>query len=104
MAGTQAQRPTISQHEGISATRLRTNRTNAQHSQTTVITTTTQSGSNSQLQCANTIGCSSNSGNGSTIAISTITTAPMHSRVSRIYHFCNLMKKHTVNSGFLMGF
>lgn len=86
MAGTQAQRPTISPHEGTSATRFRTNRTTAQHSQSTVITTT-QSGSNSQLQLqsqqyANTIGCSSNSGNGSTIAISTITTAPHHSRVS----------------------
>ncbi|XP_055303328.1 Kv channel-interacting protein 4 isoform X2 [Sitodiplosis mosellana] len=81
MAGTQAQRPTISQHEGTSATRLRTNRTNAQHSQTTVITTT-QSGPNSQShQYANTIGCSSSSGNGtSTIAISTITTAPNPSR------------------------
>lgn len=91
MAGTQAQRPTISQHEGTSATRLRTNRTNAQqqqHSQTTVITTTTQSGSNSQLQTqqhVNTIGCSSSSGNGSTIAISTITTAPIPSRVSKIH-------------------
>lgn len=84
MAGTQAQRPTISPHEGTSATRFRTNRTTAQHSQTTVITTT-QSGPNSQLQSqqyANTIGCSSNSGNGSTIAISTITTAPHPSRVS----------------------
>ncbi|XP_031627676.1 Kv channel-interacting protein 4 isoform X2 [Contarinia nasturtii] len=86
MAGTQAQRPTISQHEGTSATRLRTNRTNAQqqqHSQTTGITTTTQSGSNSQLQTQqhpNTIGCTSSSGNGSTIAISTISTAPIPSR------------------------
>lgn len=83
MAGTQAQRPTISQHEGTSATRLRTNRTNAQHSQTTVITTT-QSGPNPQShQYANQIGCSSSSGNGSTIAISTITTAPNQSRVSK---------------------
>lgn len=82
MAGTQAQRPSH-QHEGTSATRLRTNRTNAQHSQTTVITTT-QSGPNPQShQYANQIGCSSSSGNGSTIAISTITTASNPSRVSK---------------------
>lgn len=86
MAATQAYRPTVSQYEHNSgATRLRTNRTYAQQSQTTFITTTS-SGPISQLQSpqyVNAIGCSSNDGNGSTIGISTITSAQSSNRVSK---------------------
>lgn len=86
MAAAQAYRPNVSQYEGTGATRLRTTRTNGQNQQqqSTVITTT-QGGSCSQphLQPHYTsgMGCSSNSGNGSTIPISTITSAPSLSRV-----------------------
>lgn len=83
MAATQAYRPTVSQYEGTGATRLRINRPITQPSQMTVITTT-QSGSNSppqSQQYPNMMSCSSNSGNGSTVGISTITSAPNLSRV-----------------------
>lgn len=83
MAATQAYRPTVSQYTG--ATRLRTNRTYTQNSQTT-FTTTTQSGPISKLQSSqyvNAIGCGTNDGNGSTIGISTITSAQSPNRVSK---------------------
>lgn len=93
MAAAQAYRPTVSQYDGNGATRLRNTRTNSQHQQqqqqsTTI--TTTQGGSCTQQQSqqyASSIGGSSNSGNGSTIAISTITNAPSLSRVRRTSFF-----------------
>ena len=90
MAAAQAYRPNVSQYEGSSATRLRNTRTNSQHQQQqqSTASTTTQGGSCSQppqsQQYASNIGGSSNSGNGSTIPISTITSAPGLSRVRRI--------------------
>lgn len=99
MAAAQAYRPTVSQYDGTSATRLRTTRTNSQHQlhqqqqqqqQQSTANTTTQGGQCSQPQSQqypSSIGCSSNSGNGSTIAISTITSAPSLSRVRRIVFF-----------------
>lgn len=87
MAATQAYRSTVSQYSG--ATRLRTNRTYTQHSQTTFITTT-QSGPISQHQSSqyvDAIGCSTNEGNGSTIGISTITSAQSPNRVSKKLQF-----------------
>lgn len=104
MAAAQAYRPTVSQYDGNGATRLRNTRTNSQqqqqqqqqpqqqqphqHPQQSTAFTTTQGGSYAQPQSqqySSGIGCSSNSGNGSTIAISTITNAPNLSRVRRTY-------------------
>lgn len=85
MAATQAYIPTVSQYEHAGATRLRTNRT---YSQQTTFITTTQNDTLSQLQSAqyaSAMGCSSNDGNGSTIGISTITSAQSSNRVSNKY-------------------
>lgn len=86
MAAAQAYRPTVSQYDGNGATRLRNTRTNnSQHQQQqSTVNTTTPGGPCSQQYASNIGGgggCSSNSGNGSTIAISTITNAPSLSRV-----------------------
>lgn len=84
MAATQAYRPAVTQYSG--ATRLRTSRTYAQQqqqqSQTTVITTN-QGSSIPQLQSHQFVNAkTSNDGNGSTIGISTISSAQSPNRVS----------------------
>lgn len=117
MAAAQAYRPTVSQYDGTGATRLRTTRTNSQqqlqhqyqHQQQQ--STTTQGGGSctqpppppqSHQQYSSSIGCSSNSGNGSTIAISTITNAPSLSRVRRTCTYVHFI--HTNFPSFFSAF
>lgn len=81
MAATQAYRPAVTQYSG--GTRLRTSRTYAQQQSQTTVITTNQGSSIPQLQSHQFVNAkTSNDGNGSTIGISTISSAQSPNRVS----------------------